>query len=363
MPRPFAPARILVWFFTASTLAGCSTSNPYYDPNKAHHTAQGFRNTGPLAPGNGGRHFWRWQWERKTQGLPKPPRDGYPVVATIAPDLNHLHHNLGQASATWVNHSTILVQLGGLNILTDPIWSERASPVGFLGPRRRAAPGIAFDDLPRIDAVVISHNHYDHLDAETVDRLHQRYGEALRFYVPLGLKPWFHERGIINVSELDWWDEARLGALRLVLTPAQHWSQRTLWDRNATLWGGWWLEADGRRFFFAGDTGYSDDFKTIRARLGAPDLAAIPVGTYEPRWFMGRQHVAPAEALRIHQDLGAVRSFGIHWGTFELSDEALDQPPRDFAAARAALGVDPDAFFLLRHGETRRFGQSASGAR
>lgn len=355
MQCPPALARLSVWFFAATTLAGCSAGNPYYNPAKPHHTAEGFRNAAHLAP-NGGKHFWRWQWERKTQGLPKPPAKGYPVVATIAPDLNHLHHNMGQASATWINHSTILLQLGGLNILTDPIWSERASPVDFLGPKRLAPPGIAFDDLPQIDAVVISHNHYDHLDAGTVDRLHARFGDALRFYVPLGLKPWFAERDIHNVSELDWWDEARLGELRLVLTPVQHWSQRTLWNRNETLWGGWWLQAGGRRFFFAGDTGYSDDFKAIRARLGEPDLAAIPVGTYEPRWFMGRHHVAPDEALRIHQDLGARQSFGIHWGTFELSDESLDQPPQDFLAARTAAGVAPESFYLLRHGETRRFG-------
>ena len=231
---------IALWFFAVPTLTGCGYSNPYFDANKKHHTAEGFRNNTHLAP-NGGRHFWRWQWERKTQGLPHPPMNGYPVVTSVSPDLHYLQHNTGQSAATWVNHSTILVQLGGLNILTDPIWSERASPVGFLGPKRHAAPGIAFDDLPRIDAVVISHNHYDHLDAETVDRLHARFGDALRFYVPLGLKPWFTERGIANVSEMDWWDEARLGPLRLVFTPVQHWSQRTLWNRNETLWGGWWL--------------------------------------------------------------------------------------------------------------------------
>lgn len=352
MPRLL---RIALWFFAVLALSSCGHGNPYYNPNKPHHTAEGFRNTTQLAP-NGGRHFWRWQWERKIQGLPRPPANGYPVVAALAPDLKLLHDHRKQASATWVNHSTILVQLGGLNILTDPIWSERASPVAFLGPKRHATPGIAFDDLPRIDAVVISHNHYDHLDAETVDRLHARFGDALHFYVPLGLKPWFAERNIRNVSELDWWDETRLGPLRLVFTPVQHWSQRTLWNRNETLWGGWWLEAGSQSFFFAGDTGYSNDFKTIRSRLGSPDLAAIPVGTYEPRWFMGRHHVAPDEALRIHRDLGAKQSLGIHWGTFELSDESLDRPPQDFIVARTAAKIAPEAFFLLRHGESRRFG-------
>lgn len=354
MPSPAVFLRMALWFFAAHILVGCGHGNPYYDANKPHHSKEGFRNNSQHNA-NGGRHFWRWQWERRIEGLPKPPADGYPVVAAVAPDLSRLRQNREQATATWINHSTILLQLGGLNILTDPIWSEHASPVGFLGPKRRAAPGIAFDDLPRIDAVVISHNHYDHLDAGTVDRLHKRFGDALRFYVPLGLKPWFQERGIDNVSELDWWDEAQLGGLRLVSTPVQHWSQRTLWNRNQTLWGGWWLQTDKARFFFAGDTGYSDDFKVIRARLGAPDLAAIPVGTYEPRWFMGRHHVAPDEALRIHQDLGARQSFGIHWGTFELSDESLDRPPKDFMTARAAAGIAPEAFYLLRHGETRRF--------
>ncbi len=344
-----------LWFFAALALAGCSHGNPYYDASKPHHTAGGFRNNTQPAP-NGGRYFWRWQWERRMQGLPKPPAQGYPVVASVMPALNFLQRNRQQATVTWINHSTLLVQLGGLNILTDPIWSERASPVHFLGPQRHAQPGIAFDDLPKIDAVVISHNHYDHLDADTVDRLHARFGDKLRFFVPLGLKPWFAERGIGNVSELDWWDEARLGKLRLVFTPVQHWSQRTLWDRNQTLWGGWWLQADRTRFFFAGDTGYSDDFKAIHRRLGSPDLAAIPVGTYEPRWFMARHHVAPDEAIRIHQDLGARQSLGIHWGTFELSDESLDQPPKDFMAARAGAKIEAGTFYLLRHGETRRFG-------
>lgn len=355
MPRPQGFLNASVWLFAALALTACSQDNPYYDANKPHHAAEGFRNTTQLAP-NGGRHFWRWQWERKLGGLPKPPVNGYPVVESVSPKLDYLQHNRAEATVTWINHSTLLVQLNGLNILTDPIWSERASPVGFLGPKRHAAPGIAFDDLPRIDAVVISHNHYDHLDADTVDRLHVRFGDALRFFVPLGLKPWFQDRGINSVSEMDWWDEVRINGVRIVFTPVQHWSQRTLWNRNQTLWGGWWLEADGKRFFFAGDTGYSDDFKAIHTRLGSPDLAAIPVGTYEPHWFMGRHHVAPDEALRVHQDLGAKQSLGIHWGTFELSDESLDQPPKDFVAARSRARIADGEFFLLRHGETRRFG-------
>lgn len=334
-------------------LGGCAGlhENPYYDPAKPHHTPTGFRNTDAAAQKTGG--FWRWQWERRVAGLPRPP-DAAHRDWRVAPNLALLHGAAGNPSVTWIGHATLLVRLGGLNVLTDPHFSERASPVSFAGPKRHHPPGVALDDLPPIDVVVISHSHYDHLDVDSVRRLNAKHGSALRFLVPLGLKPWFAELGIDNVTELDWWDHVEVQGVRFTLTPAQHWSARGLIDRNRTLWGGWAIRAPEFSFFFSGDTGYSRDFVAIRDRLGPFDLAALPIGAYAPRWFMRMQHIDPADAVRIHRDLGAKQSVGVHWGTFEMSDESLDEPPRDLARARDAAGVADDAFFVMKVGETHR---------
>ena len=248
----------------------------------------------------------------------------------------------------------MLLQVASYNILTDPHFSERASPVNFSGPKRMAPPGIPIDQLPHIDVVLISHNHYDHLDLATVKRLAAQEGGPPMFVVPLGLEVWFKSAGITNVVELDWWDSVRLGSLDFHLVPVQHWSQRTLFDRNQSLWGGFFVKHHSLSFVYTGDTGYSKDFSDIRARLGAPDIAAIPVGAYEPRWFMEKQHVNPAEAVQIHKDLGAKYSLGVHWGTFELTDESLDEPPIALAEARVMAGVSAERFFVTRIGETRR---------
>jgi len=339
-------------------LASCAgvRQNPYYDPAKPHHTAGGFRNLDPDAGIGGG--FWRWQWTRRLNGLPKPP-DAAHRDWRVTPDLALLHGPAGNPSVTWIGHATVLVRLGGLNVLTDPHFSERASPVSFAGPKRHQPPGLALTELPEIHAVVISHNHYDHLDADSVRQLHQRSGGTLHFFVPLGLKPWFAELGIDSVTELDWWEHAEYRGVRFTLTPAQHWSARSLFDRNRTLWGGWALGAPDLHFLFVGDTGYSPDFAEIGRRLGPFDLAALPIGAYAPRWFMRAQHVDAAEAVRIHQDLGARQSLGVHWGAFEMADEALDEPPRALAAARREAGVAASDFFVLRVGETRHLASRA----
>lgn len=336
-------------------LAGCAglQQNPYYDPAKPHHTPSGFRNPDSDARIGGG--FLRWQWERRLNRLPQPPGAAHRDWR-VMPDLALLRSPALNPSVTWIGHATLLVRLGGINVLTDPHFSERASPVGFAGPKRFQPPGVALADLPPIHAVIISHSHYDHLDVDSVRQLHQRSGGTLHFFVPLGLKPWFAGLGIETVTELDWWEHAELGGVRFTLTPAQHWSARSLFDRNRTLWGGWAIHAPDLRFLFIGDSGYSQDFSEIGRRLGPFDLAAIPVGAYEPRWFMRRQHVDPAEALRIHRDVRARQSVGVHWGTFEMSDESLDEPPRALAAARREAGTGEAEFFVLRVGETRRIG-------
>jgi N-acyl-phosphatidylethanolamine-hydrolysing phospholipase D len=303
-----------------------------------------------------------WRWQSWRQGLPPPPAAPTPQVQ---PDLAFIAANARagstmQPAATWIGHATVLVQMGGMNVLTDPHFSERASPLSFVGPKRAQPPGLALADLPRIDVVLISHDHYDQLDVASVRALNAQPGGAPLFAVPLGLKDWFAELGITRVVELGWWQSHRLGPLELTLTPVQHWSGRGLTDRMQSLWGGWAVLAPDFHLYFSGDTGYSKDFAdtrdhfAARQRDGGFDLALVAVGAYEPRWFMATQHVNPDESVRIHQDLGARRSLGVHWGTFELTDEALDEPPRALAAARAARGVADDRFFVLAIGETRR---------
>ena len=222
---------------------------------------------------------------------------------------------------------------------------------------------MALADLPHIDLVVVSHNHYDHLDSASVRALARQPGGPPLFVVPLGLAAWFHGLGIASVVELDWWQAHRLGTVDVVLVPAQHWSARGLNDRMKTLWGGFAVLAPDCHLFFAGDTGYSRDFQDIHAHFaerqspaagGGFDVALLPIGAYEPRWFMTQQHVNVEEAVKIHRDLHAKRSMGVHWGTFALTDEALDEPPRALAALRDAQGMVADDFFVLAIGQTRK---------
>ncbi len=304
----------------------------------------------------------RWRLDSARAGLPPAPKTPTP---TVAPDLAFIHANAVagaamQPAVTWIGHASALVQAGGLNVLVDPMFSERASPLSFIGPKRAQPPGLAPVQLPHIDAVLVSHNHYDHLDRDSVRLLNAQAGGPPRFVVPLGLKAWLEGEGITNAVELDWWQSTRIGEAEVVLVPVQHWSGRGFGDRLATLWGGFAVFTPRFQYLYTGDTGYSQDFTDIRARFaerqrdGGFDLALIPVGAYEPRWFMATQHVNPAEAVQVFRDLGAKRALGVHWGTFELTDEALDQPPQDLAAARSAAGVSADDFFLLAVGQTRR---------
>jgi N-acyl-phosphatidylethanolamine-hydrolysing phospholipase D len=346
------------------SLGGCTAVNPYYDPAKPHHTPGGFKNNYPAEVNKGFGDLMRWQWERRRDGLPRPPEH---PTAVQAPDLASIraYPASGKPAITWVGHASMLVQAGGLNVLTDPVFSGRASPVQFIGPQRAQPPGIALADLPVIDVVVISHNHYDHLDTDSVQSIASKSAAAGRptlFLVPLGVKSWFASRGISNVVEMDWWDKQVVRGVEFNFTPVQHWSARGLGDRSQTLWGGYAVFAPDFQWYFSGDTGYSKDFTDTRARFadrqgaaqgGGFDLALIAVGAYEPRWFMSGQHVNPAEAVQIHKDLGAKRSVGVHWGTFELTDEPLDQPPKDLAAARTAQDLKDDDFSLMAIGETR----------
>ncbi|MBE3637238.1 MBL fold metallo-hydrolase [Mangrovicoccus algicola] len=264
-----------------------------------------------------------------------------------------LAEDLGQdgMAITFVNHATFLIQLPGLNILTDPVWSDRVSPVGWFGPKRIRRPGIDLDKLPAIDLVLISHNHYDHLDTATLKTLNERFAPS--FVVPLGNADLLSSLGIEDVRELDWWESAGAGSrTRVILTPAQHSSGRGLLDRDRSLWGSFYIKDGDRSLFFGGDGGYSTQFSDIRERLGPPEVALLGIGAYEPRWFMKPLHMNPAEAVTAHRDLGAGTSIGMHFGTFQLASEGFAQPERDLSEALDRQGVAHDRFQTMKEGET-----------
>ena len=321
----------------------------------AHHTAWGFQNPDPAARIGG--DFWRWRRERRAAGVPQPPQAGYRAFAaqwTQAPDFT-----LAPAESRrvwWIGHATVLLHLNGLWILTDPVLSHRASPLSFAGPARKVPCVVDVDALPPIDVVLISHNHYDHLDRATVRALarrSQRQATPTRFLAPLGLAALMRDWGCVDVREHDWWQRHAYRGLTFDCVPAQHWSARGLRDRNRTLWCGWTARSTDFGFYFAGDTGYWSGLAQIADRTGDIDLAALPIGAYAPRWFMQGQHIDPAQAVQLHRELRARRSLAIHWGSFELADDALDEPPRLLRAALAEAGLADDAMWLLRQGEAR----------
>lgn len=355
-------------------LSVAALANPYFNPTAPHHTDSGFRNPADGAQPRTLGELLRWRWDATLNNLPPRPQTPTPTaeadLARIqayqrsAPDSN-AGRSVSEPAVTWIGHATTLVQAGGLNVLTDPVFSERASPMQFFGPKRAQAPGVSLDDLPPIDVVVISHNHYDHLDRDSIVGLAakaRQEGNTTVFLVPLGHRLWFENLGVTQVVELDWWQKHTVRGVDFYLTPSQHWSARGVLDHAKALWGSWSVFATDLHWYFAGDTGYSGDFVNTRARFadrqtpalgGGFDLALIPLGAYEPRWFMSTHHINPEEAVQVHHDLRAKLSVGVHWGTFALSDEALDQPPKDLLTARAVKGLTDADFTLLKIGETR----------
>jgi L-ascorbate metabolism protein UlaG (beta-lactamase superfamily) len=317
-------------------------TDPY--PASDHYDGKRFFNPGVPTSSRGLLEVLRWRLRGERSAWPRGQTDHptYPAPPDAVQD--------GSAAVTFINHASFLIRLSGVVILTDPIFSERCSPVAWAGPRRVRPPGIAFADLPRPDIVLLSHNHYDHMDLPSLRAIQRHHGP--RFVTTLGNAAALRRAGIVS-SELDWWQDVNIEGLRIIATPARHFSARTPFDRNRTLWAGFMIRTDNGQILFAGDSAAGTHWKQIRGRLGAPEIALLPVGAYEPRWFMAGAHMNPAEAVQAHQDLGAHRSIGMHFGTFQLTDEAIDAPLLALAEARDVAGLPEDRFTTHGFGETR----------
>jgi L-ascorbate metabolism protein UlaG (beta-lactamase superfamily) len=320
---------IILTFMAVFSMAGrASTEYKISD----HYNGKIFFNPGDPTELPGFMDVMKWKLTEKAEKWPKkiispsPQAIPKPVVTE-------------KMAVTFVGHASFLLQLDGLNILTDPVWGDKASPVSFAGPRRVHPPGIAFENLPKIDIVVISHNHYDHMDAETISLLEKKF--APHFIVPLANIEKMKSFGATTVSELDWYESININPeFKITLTPARHWSSRTLWDKRAALWGGFFIEGKKEKIFFAGDTAYGPHFAEINKKLGAPTLALLPIGAYAPRWFMKGSHMNPEEAVLSHIDLQAIETIGMHFGTFQLTDEAIDAPVKDLQMAKEKLKIE-----------------------
>ena len=332
-----------VWVM--ALLAGCLFSGPRHrGAATANFDGERFHNPAELPrPGAAevlglvlSTHRGAWdEWRERAPGPPPPTRAG-----------------TGSLRATFINHATVLLQLDGVNVLTDPIWSERCSPLPFAGPRRHVPPGLRMEDLPPLDAVVVSHNHYDHLDLPTLKALSDRF--APRIFVGLGNRALLEAEGILHVEELDWWQEVALSpGVRLHGVPAQHFSNRGLVDGAGTLWLGYVLESAAGAAYFAGDTALAGHFAAVRHRFGPPRLAVLPIGAFRPEPVMSAVHMSPEQALEAHRVLGAGVSLGVHFGTFQLGADGQDEPPERLRAAVQAAPFPRPAFWTLAPGEGR----------
>lgn len=347
--------KLIIFLLGAALVASCAITpaERALESAPAHHTTRGFKNLYIEDPSKSFFSFLRmrmfgnepWADHEKTAG--DVPFQMLELDRVLNPPIN-------QMQVSWLGHSTFLIQYRGINILTDPMFSDRASPTSFAGPKRYTPHVVDYAALPRIDYVVISHNHYDHLDDTAVELL----GDGPEYLVPLGLADWFKSEGVSEdrVREFDWWQNYQASPsqhIRFTAQPSQHWSARGLLDRRATLWASWRIEVEDHSIWFAGDTGYNDRlFKEIGAEAGPVDLGLIPIGAYDPRSFMQTYHVDPDEAVAIHHEIGARESLGMHWGTYPLTAEEPMDPPRRLAAARKREGMAESEFRALDIGQT-----------
>jgi L-ascorbate metabolism protein UlaG (beta-lactamase superfamily) len=323
---------LLGWIFSAPVYRG---------PVSDHFDGKRFRNPGNVEA-KGFKDLWKWMRTRErgewSERMDIPP--GPAPAKRVEGDT---------LVVTFINHSTFLIQTMGLNILTDPVWSERASPVPFAGPKRMRPPGIRFEDLPAIDIILLTHNHYDHLDIRTMKKLWAQHKPTV--YCPLGVGPYLKKKGIENVVEMDWWDQvAHASGIEILSTPAQHFSGRGMFDRDRTLWSGFALLTGGGSIYYSGDTGYGSFFKEIGERISPIRLSFIPIGAYKPEWFMAPIHTSPEDALRIHREIGSPVSIGMHFGTFPLADDGEGEPEGDIRIWMEKMGMDEREFLVLEEG-------------
>ena len=322
------------------------------DSPKPHHTKNGFQNTDTSVTAKGLGPVLLWKLGNLFKTLPSTEAKDY-QIETISNDGSKVRENKNRMSVTWIGHATVLIQIDGKNILTDPIWSERCSPISFIGPKRFTNPGIKLEDLPPIDIIIISHNHYDHMDLPTLKALDKRDKPAI--FAGLKNKDFLKEEGLTNVIELDWWDIRIEKDIKITFTPTQHFSGRGIFDREETLWGSYLIEGKENTIYFAGDTGYFAGFKEIGSKFPNIDIAILPIGAYEPRWFMKPIHMNPEDTLLAYKDLGAKYLLPMHYLTFVLTDEALDEPLKFTKSLFDSNKIKIDTLLDLKIGETKIF--------
>ncbi len=332
---------IIVLYLGIIFLGWAFSAPVYRGPISDHFNGKKFINPGGARP-MGFKDLFKWmrtrqrgEWKEKMEIPYGPPPDSKVEGDSIV--------------VTFVNHSTFLIQTRGLNILTDPIWSKRASPVSFIGPKRMRPPGIRFEDLPTVDIILLTHNHYDHLDIETLKKLSAEYNPKI--FCPLGVGKYLEKKGIGNISEMDWWDEIGIDqGVSLLCTPAQHFSGRGMFDRDRTLWSGFALRTEKGSIYYSGDTGYGDFFKEIAQRISPVRLSFLPIGAFKPEWFMSSIHTSPEDAVRIHQILNSPQSIGMHFGTFPLADDGMDEPEMTLKDVLKKEGIPENEFIAPEEG-------------
>ncbi len=338
-------AAILLFLAFNATIGYLLSEEGYKGPVTKHFDGKRFHNPDGQPAQNFG-SVLKYAFTRK----PEPYKENYETTVRQEPLLPSPTQG---TNITFVNHATFLIQVNGKNILTDPVWSKRCSPFQWAGPKRMRPPGVPFEMLPNIDLILLSHNHYDHLDIDTLYRLRDEFNP--QFIVPLGVKKMLSKRGFAKVEEMDWWDSKEIMGINIQSTPANHFSARGMFDRDRTLWCGYLLNHNGFKTWFLGDSGYGDIFKTIYEKVGAIDLSLIPIGAYKPRWFMSPIHINPEEAVQVHLDVHSKQSVAMHFGTFPLADDGQGVAEADFKIALEKLNVDPNKFIIPDEGETYQF--------